>query len=124
MKDKEIKSIILLSIVLLIIDYIYISILGNHFKNQIYKVQNKPLKLNIKTTILSYILIIYGLYYFILRDNKSLKDAFILGIFVYGVYELVSISLLSNWEYKTVLIDTLWGGFLFMTSIYITRKIL
>jgi uncharacterized membrane protein len=82
------------------------------------------LKLNIKTTILSYILIIYGLYYFILRDNKSLKDAFILGIFVYGVYELVSISLLSNWEYKTVLIDTLWGGFLFMTSIYITRKIL
>ena len=121
MKNKE---IIILGIVLLLLDYIYISTFSNHFKEQIYKVQNKPLKLNIKSAVLSYILLILGLYYFILKENKSLKDAFLLGIFVYGVYELVTITLLKDWKWKTVLIDTLWGGILFTTTVYITRNIL
>jgi uncharacterized membrane protein len=69
-------------------------------------------------------LLILGLYYFILKENKSLKDAFLLGIFVYGVYELVTITLLKDWKWKTVIIDTLWGGILFTTTVYITRNIL
>jgi uncharacterized membrane protein len=121
MKNKE---IIILGIVLLLLDYIYISTFSNHFREQIYKVQNKPLKLNIKSAVLSYILLILGLYYFILKENKSLKDAFLLGIFVYGVYELVTITLLKDWKWKTVIIDTLWGGILFTTTVYITRNIL
>jgi uncharacterized membrane protein len=121
MKNKE---IIILGIVLLLLDYIYISTFSNHFREQIYKVQNKPLKLNIKSAVLSYILLILGLYYFILKENKSLKDAFLLGIFVYGVYELVTITLLKDWKWKTVIIDTLWGGILFTTTVYTTRNIL
>jgi uncharacterized membrane protein len=76
--------------------------------------------MNIKTTILCYILLIFGLYYFIIKENKSVTDAFLLGIFVYGVYELTTISLLSEWELKTVIIDTLWGGILFATTTYLT----
>jgi uncharacterized membrane protein len=105
---------------LLILDYIYISIFSKHFKDQIYKVQNKILKMNFNTTIACYILLIFGLYYFIIREKKSVNDAFILGIFVYGVYELTTISLLSDWEWKTVLIDTLWGGILFATTTHLT----
>jgi len=120
MKNKNIKTILIISIILLILDYIYISNFSNHFKNQIYKVQKKPLQMNIKTTILCYILLIFGLYYFIIKENKSVTDAFLLGIFVYGVYELTTISLLSEWELKTVIIDTLWGGILFATTTYLT----
>lgn len=120
---NNIKIILTISIILLILDYIYISNFSNHFKNQIYKVQKKPLQMNIKTTILCYILLIFGLYYFIIKENKSVSDAFILGIFVYGVYELVTISLLSDWEYKTVIIDTLWGGILFATTTHLIYSI-
>lgn len=122
--NKTLKTIIILSVILLLLDYMYISMLSNHFKYQIYAVQRKPLKMNMTTAIMCYILIIFGLYYFIIKDSKPVTDAFILGIFVYGVYELVSISLLSEWQWKTVIIDTIWGGVLFSITTYLTRMLI
>ena len=118
------REIVILGIVLLLLDYVYISSFSKHFKEQIYKVQKQPLKMNIRSTILCYILLILGLYYFILKENKSIKDAFLLGIFVYGVYELTTMSLLKEWKWLTVIIDTIWGGILFASTIYITRSLL
>lgn len=124
MQNKDNKIIIILSIVLLILDFIYISIFSDIFKKQIFKVQNKTLNLKLNSTLLCYIFIILGLYYFIVKENKPLTDAFLLGIFVYGVYELTTISLLTDWEWKTVILDTLWGGILFTLSVYFTRKLI
>jgi len=73
---------------------------------------------------LCYIFLIYGLYYFIIKDNKKINDAFLLGLFVYGVYELTNKSLLKDWSYKTVITDTLWGGVLFSLTTYLTYYIL
>jgi len=61
---------------------------------------------------------------FYYKDNKSIQDAFLLGIIEYGVYELTTKSLLKNWNYKTVIIDTLWGGILFSLTTYITYHII
>lgn len=124
MQNKDNKIIIILSIVLLILDFIYITIFSDIFKRQIFKVQNKTLNLKFNSTLLCYIFIILGLYYFIVKENKPLTDAFLLGIFVYGVYELTTISLLTDWEWKTVILDTLWGGILFTLSVYFTRKLI
>jgi uncharacterized membrane protein len=124
MQNKDNKIIIILSIVLLILDFIYITIFSDIFKKQIFKVQNKTLNLKFNSTLLCYIFIILGLYYFIVKENKPLTDAFLLGIFVYGVYELTTISLLTDWEWKTVILDTLWGGILFTLSVYFTRKLI
>jgi len=120
----NLKTFITIAIVLLILDYIYISTFSKHFKNQIYKVQKEPLEMNMNTTIMCYILLVSGLYYFIISKNKSVKDAFLLGLLVYGVYELTTISLLKNWEYKTVIIDTIWGGILFATTTHIVYKLI
>lgn len=124
MQDINLKTILTVSVILSVLDYIYISIFSDHFKNQIYKVQKKPLEMNLKTTILCYILLIFGLYYFIIRNNKSVYEAFLLGLFVYGVYELTTISLLKEWEWKTVIIDTIWGGILFATTTHLTYKMI
>ena len=118
------KTILIVAFILLVLDSIYISIFSNHFKNQVYKVQKKPLEINLTTTIACYIFLIFGLYYFIIKEKKPPCHAFLLGLFVYGVYELTTISLLKDWELKTVIIDTLWGGMLFATTTHLVYKIL
>jgi uncharacterized membrane protein len=109
------------SIILVLVDYIYLNIIKDFFKNQIKKVQGTPMKVNFVGVILCYIILVLGINYFIIYQNKSILDAFLLGLLVYGVYETTNYALFSNWSFTTVIIDTLWGGILFAITTYLTR---
>ena len=107
--------------VLLVLDGIYLFAMQNYFLNQIKCVQGSGIELNVYASIGVYILIVFGLYYFIIREKKGVFDAFLLGIVIYGIYELTSLALLKEWSVKTVVMDSLWGGVLFaLTTIIIT----
>lgn len=118
---NKLFAVISTAIFLILIDSIYLTLMKDYFNNQIKQVQGSPIQMNLYGTILCYILLIFGLYYFIIKDNRTLLDAFILGIVIYGVYELTTIALLKNWNVKTVIIDTLWGGILFVLTTYFVR---
>ena len=60
---------------------------------------------------------------FIVKDKKPVIDAFLLGIVIYGVYDATNMATIAKWTWKTVIMDTLWGGVLFATTYYITKKI-
>ena len=117
------NKIVIITIIMAILDAIFLYINNKFFNDQIIQVQQSPIKMDYFSALLCYIFLIYGLYYFIIKDNKSIQDAFLLGIIEYGVYELTTKSLLKNWNYKTVIIDTLWGGILFSLTTYITYQI-
>tara|TARA_Y100001970_G_scaffold196135_1_gene238485 strand:- start:492 stop:872 length:381 start_codon:yes stop_codon:yes gene_type:complete len=122
------KLIILSIIIVLVLDYIYLSTIKNLFLQMILKIQKKPLSVNIFYAILSYLLIIFALNYFILNNkNLSLKEkylnAFILGFVIYGVYEATNASLFSDWSTKVIIIDSLWGGILFLLTTYFIELI-
>jgi len=110
-------------IVLVLIDSIYLNIIKDIFKKQILTIQGSPMKINLLGGLLTYIFIVAGLYYFIIMRNRSPKDAFILGLVVYGVYELTNYTLLSKWSPKIVAMDTIWGGILFALTTYIINKV-
>ena len=59
--------------------------------------------------------------YFIIKPNKSINEAFLLGLVIYGVYETTNYALFKNWSLATVFIDTLWGGVLFASTTYIVN---
>ena len=109
------------SIILVLVDYIYLSIIKDFFGNQIKKVQGSPMKVNLVGAILCYIILVLGINYFIIYQNKSILDAFLLGLLIYGVYETTNYALFSNWSVSTVIIDTLWGGILFALTTYLIR---
>ena len=111
-----------LSLIVLLLDAIFIFFSKNIFNNQIVKVQNSNLQLNNIGALLAYSFIILSLYWFIIKEKKNIKDAFILGLCIYGIYEYTNFALLKNWEFKTTIIDTLWGGTLFALSTYIYNK--
>ena len=120
---KLLGEIILPAILLVLIDYIYLNAISNFFNKQIFNIQKSPIQLRFSGAIICYILLVFGLYYFIISQNKKVFDAFILGLVIYGVYESTNYALLKNWKFSTLVIDTLWGGILFALTTYFTYKI-
>ena len=109
------------AIVLIVIDFMYLTAIQGYFNNQIQRVQGSPVKLNFLGAALCYIFLIAGINYFIIRPRKSPRDAFLLGIVVYGVYETTNYALFKDWSILTVIMDTLWGGTLFAITTYIVN---
>ena len=122
-KFSIIYEILLISIILVVIDTGYLYSMKNFFNNQIKLVQGSDIQMNIYAAMLCYIVLVYGLYYFIIKDKRPLIDAFIFGIVIYAVYELTTMALLKNWSWKTVALDTLWGGILFTITTYLLYAI-
>ena len=111
-KFSIIYDILLISIILVVIDTGYLYSMKKFFNNQIKLVQGTDIQMNIYAAMLCYIVLVYGLYYFIIRNHRSPWDAFLFGLTIYGVYETTTYAILKNWHIKTVMIDTLWGGVL------------
>jgi uncharacterized membrane protein len=115
---KQIKYL-LAAIILVLLDSIYLNLIKKYFMNQIKIVQGTPIQINFLAVILCYIFLVFGLNYFIIRQNKSATDAFLLGLTIYAVYELTSMALLKNWSWLTVIMDTTWGATLFALTTFI-----
>jgi uncharacterized membrane protein len=88
------------------------------------KVQKADVKINIMSAIACYLLMVSGLYYFILRKKAPIKDAILLGLLIYGVYETTNYAFFKDWSPLLVLVDTLWGGILFGTTTFLYYKII
>jgi uncharacterized membrane protein len=116
-------SILISAIVLIILDSVYLHLMTGYFKRQVMAVQGSPLQLNLVGAALCYVFIIFGLNYFIIKNKKSVKDAFLLGIVVYAIFELTTLALFKNWYIMSVIIDTLWGGILFGLTTGIVYKL-
>ena len=100
------------AIVFITTDFIYLNSVQGFFGNQIKRVQGSPMVVN---------LLIAGINYFIIKPRKSVTDAFLLGIVIYGVYETTNYALFKDWSALTVVIDTLWGGILFALTTYVVN---
>ena len=114
---------LLSAIVLISLDFVYLNVMKGYFMNQVKMVQGTPLKVNYLGAAICYIFLITGLNYFIIKPRKSVTDAFLLGIVIYGVYETTNYALFSNWSIISVIIDTLWGGLLFASTTYVVEKL-
>lgn len=119
----NIKEFLITGVIFLLLDGFTLNILSNFFNKQIINIQGSPIKMDLIAAIICYLFLFIILYYFIISKNKSLREAFLLGFLVYGVYELTTKSLLKKWEWSTVFVDTTWGGVLFLLTTLITYKL-
>ena len=108
---------------LVAIDFAYLSVIKGHFARQIAAVQGSPMTVNLFGAVVTYVFLIFGLNYFIIRPGRSAGDAFLLGLVVYGVYDFTNLALLSKWQLFTAVTDTLWGGTLFYLTTRLVRLI-
>ena len=113
------------SAILLTVDVLYLYNFGmKTFQKNVQLIQKTPIELNVYGALLSYICVIGILYYFIISQNKPVFDAFLLGIFLYGTFDMTNLAMFTKYEWKTAIIDTLWGGTLFAFTTWATYAIL
>jgi len=123
MNSKILKNITAITVILLALDFVYITLNRNMFEVQVADVQRVSLQMRPFGGVLCYIMLVIGLYYFIVREHRAIFDAFLLGLVIYGVYEGTTYALFKKWKLNIVFMDTLWGGILFALTTFITYKV-
>jgi len=120
----NIKKIVISSVVLLMIDLIYLKNIGTPvFSKVVNNIQGSELKLNFLGAFISYLFLIIAINYFILIPKKSILDAFILGLCIYAVFDGTNLAIFKDYSIKAAIIDSLWGGILFAITTYITLRL-
>jgi len=115
------KNYLLLSIIFVAIDSFYLSSVSGFFNKQIKDIQGGDLVLKIFPTFLCYITLSLGLYYFAIEKKFTIKECFALGLFTYAVFETTNMAIFKKWRWMTVLMDSIWGGILFASVVWIYR---
>jgi len=117
-----IKDIILLAVIFVLVDAGFLYLMSNNFQNMVKKIQGSPLKMNLYATLACYIVLVSSLYYFVIYKKGSYLDAFLLGFFIYAVYETTNMAIFKDWSISVGLIDLTWGGFLFLITTYLYKN--
>mgnify|MGYP000052705594 FL=1 len=114
---------LLTAIIFVVLDGLYLNLIKDYFNKQIKAIQGSDIKADFIAVGITYIFLIFGINYFIIKNNRSVKDAALLGLVIYAVYEFTNLSLFKNWTYLTAFIDTTWGAVLFGLTTGIVYKI-
>jgi len=109
----NIKRILLSAVILLALDFIYLSANKSAFESLVVQIQRVVMQVKIVPLIICYAFLIFALNYFILRGHHSITEAFLLGLVIYGVYDSTNLAIFKKWNWQIAVMDGLWGGILF-----------
>jgi len=103
-----------------VLDICFLRGFGFIFLKQAKDIQGAPVSMNYRGALGAYLVLFFALYWFILSRGASVLDAAILGGVINGTFELTNMTLFKGWRWETVVLDTVWGAFLwgFVTFVY------
>ena len=121
-----VKKVLLASVFMGLLDMFYLGTTKDSWNRLLVKIQGSELKVRPVSTFLVYVSMLFGLTMFVLKDfkkNDSLKNAVfragMLGFVIFSVYELTNYAIITNWEIKYVVMDSIWGTILFsLTTLF------
>jgi uncharacterized membrane protein len=116
------KDLAIISVTMLVLDIAWITLfMGKKFVPMIEKIQGSPLVMRPLGGFMAYAAMIALFYTF--KDTLTPLKAFLLGAGVFATYDFTSFALFSDWDLQTAIIDTLWGGTLFLITYFLFKKI-
>jgi uncharacterized membrane protein len=104
---------------LLLLDSLYLGIHSTYFKQVLERIQG-PMKFRLFPAIMVYIYLTL-LVYKLIQYRVSDRDAFLIGLCVYGIYEGTNYAILNDWPPYLFFADTLWGGLLIYLTVRFNR---
>ncbi len=107
-----------------ILDSVYLSMAKPTWRAMIKNIQGTELKVRMLSAVGVYVLMSFGLYYFIIKPKRTVFDAALLGLVIYGVFDLTNHAIFSKYNLVTGLTDMVWGSVLFASTAYIVKKLM
>lgn len=125
--EQKYKQFIQILILFLIMDFITIGFINNSlYKDQFNLINIGTVSDTLFNKIIygtiTYFLMTFGLYYFIIKDKKNIYSAMLLGLIIYGIYNGTNIITINSYKLKVAIIDTIWGMTLFGLTTYLIYK--
>jgi uncharacterized membrane protein len=141
MELSEIKNFLVVLGLFLVIDLPWLTTInGPMYKQQFLNINKGPVNVSIRNWIsagIAYLLLAFGLYYFIIKPElpnptpnytKIFITGALLGLIIYGVYNGTNMTIINEWTTKVSIADTIWGtslsGILSIGSLYIIKNFL
>jgi|UniRef100_A0A6C0C708 uncharacterized membrane protein len=122
MKIRPIQFI-LTSVILLAIDAIYLKFIGGPFySHAVKKIQGSDIKFRMYSAFIVYIMLITGLYYFVIGPNKTSREGAFFGLVTYGVFDFTNHAILNNYSLPLAIMDTVWGAVLCGSTTFIVTS--
>lgn len=121
---NNLYNFLFLSIFFLVIDSIYLKTFSKEWNKIVFNIQGSNIQFKMISALITYIFIVFQVYYFIILKNKSLTDAFLLGLTTYAIFDFTNYTILKKWSLKMSLIDTIWGGLLYTLTVYLFREVI
>jgi uncharacterized membrane protein len=130
--DIYIKYLII-SVVLIFLDFMWISFNMTAYSNTILKIQKSALEPRLEHTIIAYIIIFFSVIYVAIPftvqnikkgeaiENKLLKSLMYggaVGFSIYGIYNFTSLAIYKDMDTTVGIMDTLWGTTLYTLTTF------
>jgi uncharacterized membrane protein len=129
---NSIKIYVIILAVMLFIDGIYLGIIQkDYLASKIKEInQDKIVQHPLWSIILTYLIMAFSLYYFVLKDANSKEksqifyETVLLAATIYIVFDFSMLNLVSNWYISDAFKDILWGIILFFLTTLITINLI
>lgn len=121
---SKLKQFLLASVLFVILDFIWLGFVMKDFNMQqlaeIGRIENGVFQLNYTAAVITYILMALAVVFYVLPQAKkhgSLRQVFLsgalLGLIVYGVFDMTNLAILKNYPVAFVAPDMAWGAVVF-----------
>lgn len=107
-----------------LLDGIYITLISGQFRSMVQEITNKKsdISFDIVSAIMTYVVMVFMLWYFILKEKRSPFEAALFGSGIYAIYDFTNKATLPGWTWSFSIMDTIWGGVLFGTTTWIVQN--
>lgn len=118
----DFTGIISILILLVLVDSIYLYFTKDIFGALIVKIQRVSSPIRYVGAGIVYVLLAIALWIFIVKKQRPLWEAALLGACIYGVFDFTNYAMLKNYDLNVAMMDTAWGAVLLTIATYIIRK--
>jgi uncharacterized membrane protein len=115
------------AVVMLLLDAVWLTA-NNAYHRQVFAaIQGKPMSVRLVPAAIVYLLMIGAVWFFAVESAQSWQEAAgrgaLIGLAMYGVYDMTNYATLSNYPIYFAVSDMLWGAFLCATTAAIAKAV-